>query len=428
MQTKSRSTPSFHLFILEVYDQPMMISLEEALDRILPKFKSLGCESVDLSAAEGRVLSRSLVAGISLPPWDNSAMDGYAVQAEDVSSASKENPVQLTCLGEAPAGSMTDIQVQSGTCLRIFTGSPMPKGADAVVMQEDTQRSSGEDQIVRVFDSVKPFEFVRFKGEDVKEGDQILSAGTRLSGFHISLAFAAGLKSCEVFSRPRVGILATGSELCEPGQPLTAGGIYESNRILLKSLVQHSGCEPFVYPIVEDSLEATCAALSSAVKECDVLVTSGGVSVGDYDFIKPAFELLGGQIDFWRIRIKPGKPLVFGEIDSVPVFGLPGNPVSATVTFTILVHPALQKMNGLPEFHHSFVQGELTENLNNPGNRRLYLRVQIDADGSVCRSGANQASHALGSLAVSDGVVAVTEGATLAKGSKVKVLLWPKVS
>ena len=233
------------------------------------------------------------------------------------------------------------------------------------------------------------------------------------------------MAQCEVFHRPRVGILATGSELCEPGATLTEGGIYESNRLLLKYLVLRAGGEPVIYPIVEDTLAATCEALSHAVKECDALVTSGGVSVGDYDFIKPAFESLGGKIDFWRIRVKPGKPLVFAEIQSVPVFGLPGNPVSATVTFTLLVHPAMAQMSGVAKFHHTHIQGTLAEAFSNPGNRRLYLRVQLDENGNIRKSGSNQASHALGSLAASDGLVCVSEESTLDKGASVPVLLWP---
>ena len=402
-----------------------MLSLEEALDRILLKIKPLSSESILLSQAEGRVVSEALTAGISLPPWDNSAMDGYAVQAADLSSASAKNLVSLKCLGETPAGSSSKIEVMPGTCLRIFTGSPMPKGADAVVMQEDTQKREGDVSSVLVMDSVQPFESVRFCGEDVKEGDTLVIPGTRMSGFHASLAAATGLERCEVFHRPRVGILATGSELCEPGQPLSPGGIYESNRLLLKSLVQRAGCEPVVYPIIEDTLEATCAALSSAAKECDALVTSGGVSVGDYDFIKPAFESLGGNIDFWRIRVKPGKPLVFGEIQSVPVFGLPGNPVSATVTFTLLVHAALAQMGGVTNFRHTFSLGRLTETFNNPGDRRLFLRVQMDESRNIRRSGTNQASHALGSLAASDGLVSVPEKSTLDSGTQARVLLWP---
>lgn len=182
-----------------------------------------------------------------------------------------------------------------------------------------------------------------------------------------------------------------------------------------------------MYPIVQDTLEATCKGLSQAVDECDAIVTSGGVSVGDYDFIKPAFEALGGEIDFWRIRVKPGKPLVFGEIQSVPVFGLPGNPVSATVTFSLLVHPALAQMGGVRNFQHRYVQGELTEAMSNPGNRRLYLRVQLNGEGGVSRSGSQQASHALGSLAASDGLVSVPQESALEIGAKVPVLLWPEL-
>jgi molybdopterin molybdotransferase len=406
---------------------PMMLTLEEALERMMTKMNPLEMEEISINEADGRIISSALKAGISLPVWDNSAMDGYALQAADVKSSSPAQPVLLACKGEIPAGSKPDKAVTSGTCLRIFTGSPMPEGADAVVMQEDTSKDPDNPESILVMDAVRPFENVRFRGEDIKVGSSICISGTRLSPFHVALAAATGTDKCRVYARPKVGILATGSELCEPGKRLTGGGIYESNRVLIQSLVRRAGCDPIVYPIVEDTLEATSASLSKASGECDAIVTSGGVSVGDYDFIKPAIESLGGSIDFWRIRIKPGKPLVFGNIQSKPIFGLPGNPVSATVTFTLLVHPALVKLGGEESFSHSYDRRILSETLENPGNRRLYLRMQQDGKGKLTRSGANQASHALGSLAASSGLVAVPESSKLEAGSEVSLLLWPRM-
>jgi molybdopterin molybdotransferase len=404
---------------------PMMLTLEEALERMMTKMNPLEMEEISINEADGRIISSALKAGISLPVWDNSAMDGYALQAADVKSSSISNPIKLKCLGEIPAGSTPKIRVTSGTCIRIFTGSPMPDGADAVVMQEDTAQDDEHPESIHVLDPVRPFENVRFRGEDIKEGTLICEPGIRLSPFQVALAAATGTHRCQVHRRPKVGILATGTELCEPGTTLTDGGIYESNRVLIQSLVKRAGCDPIVYPIVEDSLEATCSSLSKAADECDAIVTSGGVSVGDYDFIKPAIESLGGTIDFWRIRIKPGKPLVFGNVQSKPLFGLPGNPVSATVTFTLLVHPALVKLGGEKAFSHTYTQGLLAEKLENPGDRRLYLRMHHDAGGRLTKSGANQASHALGSLAASSGLVAVPESSELEAGSEVPLLLWP---
>lgn len=405
----------------------MLLSLEEALERILQHIQPLGTEEIWINQADGRVTATGLTAGLSLPIWDNSAMDGYAVRVEDVPSANSAKPVSLKCQGEIPAGSKSHIEVTSGTCLRIFTGSPMPLGADAVVMQEDTSEDPNNPGSILIMDSVRPFENVRFRGEDIKEGNPICPPGTRLSPFHVALAAATGMDRCQLYARPKVGILATGSELCEPGKPLPEGSIYESNRVLIQSLVRRAGCEAIVYPIVEDNLEATCTSLSKAADECDALVTSGGVSVGDYDFIKPAIESLGGVIDFWRIRIKPGKPLVFGKIKSKPLFGLPGNPVSATVTFTLLVHPALAKLGGEVAFTHSYMGGVLSETLENPGDRRLFMRMKHDCEGRLSKSGTNQASHALGSLAASAGMVAIPEASKLEAGSKVSLLLWPRM-
>jgi len=432
MQTKShilpfRSVSGFPSSPILPYDLPMMLTLEEALERMMDKIHPLGTEEVSINEADGRVISKALQAGISLPRWDNSSMDGYALQATDVAGTSSSNPVKLKCLGEIPAGSTSNVKVTSGNCLRIFTGSPMPEGADAVVMQEDTSKDPENPGDILVKDAVRPFENVRFRGEDIKEGNPICEPGTRLSPFHVALAAATGTDRCQVHRRPKVGILATGSELCEPGKPLTDGGIYESNRVLIQSLVKRAGCDPVVYPIVKDTLEATCEALSKAAEACDAIVTSGGVSVGDYDFIKPAIESLGGVIDFWRIRIKPGKPLVFGDIQSKPLFGLPGNPVSATVTFTILVHPALIRLGGEKAFTNSITRGVLSETLENPGDRRLYVRMQQDAEGKLSKSGTNQASHALKSLAASDGLVAVPEASKLEAGEEVSLVLWPRL-
>ena len=405
----------------------MMLTLEEALERMMDKIRPLGTEEVSINEADGRVISAAIQAGISLPRWDNSAMDGYALQAADVAGVSAANPAKLKCLGEIPAGSTSNLKVTSGDCLRIFTGSPMPEGADAVVMQEDTSKDPESPGDILVMDPVRPFENVRFRGEDIKEGNLICEYGTRLSPFQVALAVATGTDRCHVYRRPKVGILATGSELCEPGQPLTDGGIYESNRVLIQSLLKRAGCEPVVYPIVKDTLEATCEALSKAAETCDAIVTSGGVSVGDYDFIKPAIESLGGVIDFWRIRIKPGKPLVFGDMQSKPLFGLPGNPVSATVTFTLLVHPALVQLGGEKAFTHSFTRGVLSESLENPGDRRLYVRMQRDGEGRLSKSGTNPASHALKSLAASEGLIAIPESSRLDAGQEIPLLLWPRL-
>ncbi|HYE33765.1 MAG TPA: gephyrin-like molybdotransferase Glp, partial [Methylomirabilota bacterium] len=320
-----------------------MLTLDEALAKVLPDIPPLPSEDVPLSAAAGRILSVDIASPLDLPPLDNSSMDGYALRAEDALQASEHAPAQLRLIGKVAAGESFAGKVQRGECVRVFTGSPLPAGADAVVMQEAT-RANGE--AVQILEAVQPWENVRFKGEDIKVGAPLLSKGARLSGNSIGLLGACGIAAVRVGRKPRVALLATGSELLEAGAERSGGGIYESNRVMLASLCESIGCEPVVFPIVPDDAEQTREALSRAFRDCDAVITSGGVSVGEFDFVKSAFQEVGGVINLWRVAIRPGKPFVFGTLESKRLFGLPGNPVSAFVTFLLLVRPALLKMQG----------------------------------------------------------------------------------
>ncbi|MCH2379838.1 MAG: molybdopterin molybdotransferase MoeA, partial [Pedosphaera sp.] len=306
-----------------------MHTLEEARAEMLQAITPLAAETIPLSQAGGRVLATEAQATIDLPRFDNSAMDGYAVRAAEAIPGAK-----LKCIGEVPAGSVFEGEMGSGECLRIFTGSPMPNGANAVVMQEDTHAIG---DLIEITDGVKPFEHIRLRGEDLKTGETIGHAGERLHAGRLQLLGAAGVAEVAVHCQLIVGVLSTGDELREPGEDLGAGGIYESNRAALAELIRQSGAEPRVQPLVRDTLEATTEALKTAFADCDAVVTSGGVSVGEHDFVKAAFEQLGGSLDFWKVRIKPGKPFVFGRLKGKPLFGVPGNPVSAMVTFLVLV-------------------------------------------------------------------------------------------
>ena len=399
-----------------------MLSLEEAVERSIAAAPLLGSEIVPLADAGGRFVVSALKAGMSLPGFDNSAMDGYAARSADLNGATTESPIELSCIGVIPAGVDPVDTIDEGTCMRIFTGSPIPKGADAVIMQEDCSSTPGDDNTVRCNDSIKPWENIRLKGEDVREGDPLITAGTRITAGTIGLLAATGHDSVEVGLMPKVGLLSTGSELVEPPGELQPGKIYESNRDMLVSLVANANGLPTPYPIVPDMLEDTVTALEQAFADNDVVLTSGGVSVGDHDHLKPAIERLGGSLDFWKVAVKPGKPFVLGQVDGKPVFGMPGNPVSALVTYLLMVRPALLNMQGAAEWRLAKRPGCLVDELANKGDRRHFVRVTIDDHGLV-RSVGGQRSHMLGSLAKANGLVDLPPGTRLAKGDPVNVQL-----
>ena len=397
-----------------------MLELEEARRRIMETIPVLPGELVPVSEADGRILVENIVSEMDLPPFDNSAVDGFAVQSSDLKSAAPENLISLQLIGTIPAGESIFEIVDAGQCIRIFTGSPLPNGADAVVMQEDTQHYSPSND-VSVCCSVKPWGNIRFRGEDVKIGVTLAQTGVRLRPGHLSLFGAIGKRNVRVGRRPVVALLATGSELREAGETISGGMIFESNRIGLAALAKRKGAVPRIFPLVRDDLAATKSALEKAFAECDVVVTTGGVSVGELDFVKAALEALGGKLEFWKISMKPGKPFVFGRLGEKFLFGLPGNPVSALVTFTLLVAPALLRMQGATNDSPGTYPGVLAETFVNPGQRRHFVRVLVDANGKVASSGI-QASHILSSLANANGLVEIPPKTTLAAGTPVSVL------
>ncbi len=394
-----------------------MLEVEEARARIIAAITPLAGEMVPLRAATGRVLAESVVAPLALPPFDNSAMDGYAVRAADVAGAGADSPITLKQIGAVAAGATFTGTVEKGTCVRLFTGSPLPAGADAVVMQEDA-RAAGDS--IAILDAVKPWENVRLAGEDVKRGETVAEAGTRLTAARLALCGALGLERLRVGARPVLGVLGTGNELIEAGPPLAPGQIYESNRLAVATLVADCGGVAKVYALVRDALEATRDALEKAFTECDAVITTGGVSVGDHDLVKAAFEALGGTVDFWQVAMKPGKPFVFGQLGGKLLFGLPGNPVSAFVTFLVLVRPAILRMQGAGDLSLPSYPAVLAEPLHNPGGRRHFVRVRVDGAGRVWSSGP-QASHALGGLAWANGLVELAPETRLAAGATVPV-------
>jgi molybdopterin molybdotransferase len=324
-------------------------------------------------------------------------------------------------IGRAAAGETFAGELTVGTSVRLFTGSPLPRGADAVVMQEDTREGPPDE--VLVLDPVRPWENVRFRGEDVKHGAPLLAPGEILTIGRIALLASIGLAQVGVGRRPAVGILATGSELREAGGPLAPGQIYESNRASLTPLIERAGGKAASYPIVKDTMDETRAALERALRECDIVVTCGGVSVGEMDFVKAAFESLGGRLQFWKVAIKPGRPFVFGQLAEKILFGLPGNPVSALVTFLLLVRPALLRWQGATDVSLPAHPGTLTEPFANPGARRHFMRVFAENTGKV-RSAGIQASHILSSVAGANGLVEIPARTTFSAGATVSVLRW----
>lgn len=352
-----------------------MLSVEEARTRILSALGPTPAELVPLTGAHGRVLAEDVVSRRTHPPADVSAMDGYAVRAEDVARL----PARLTCIGEAPAGRAFPGTVGAGEAVRILTGGPVPAGANAIVLQEDVEPAEGSPHIV-VRDTAKPSgRHIRARGLDLKAGEPVLRAGTRLTPRHLALAAAANLPWLSVHRRPRVAFLATGSELARPGEPMEAHHSVASNGYALAAYAAAWGGEAVDLGIAGDTPEALRTSVAAA-RGADLLVTSGGASVGDYDLIRSHLPKEGLAIEFWRIAIRPGKPLLFGRLNGLPLIGLPGNPVSALVCALLFLYPALARLSGrdpaLPPRRTARLQTPLKPN----GPREDYMRAGIEVN------------------------------------------------
>ena len=400
-----------------------MITLEEAQGRIISAARPLASEEIPLHDALGRYLATPLNSSIDLPPADNSAMDGYAARSADLASATPEKPVALRLAGEARAGSTDAGAVEAGACARVFTGAPLPRGADAVVMQEDVRREAGPPVKIIFTEAARPWENIRLRGEDVRQKALLADAGEELTPQRLSLLAAAGLTSVPVARQPRVALLATGDELREGGTPLAPGTIFESNRAGLAAMTRRAGGLPRIHPIVPDDLGLTKQALRTALADADIVVTSGGVSVGEHDLVKDAFTEIGGELDLWQVAIRPGKPFAFGRHGGKLFCGLPGNAVSALVTFHLLVRPALLRMQGARELGPIVAWGKLEGPLTNRGERRHFVRVILDAQGHARSAGA-QGSHMLSSMSLANGLIDVPPGANWPSGTLVAVLRW----
>ncbi|MDK3156730.1 molybdopterin molybdotransferase MoeA [Kamptonema cortianum] len=352
-----------------------MMTPEQAIHDILGAVRDLrpGVERVALDKALGRILAHDFFAPRNLPGFDNSAMDGYALRSEDTATATEDSIVDLDIVGEQPAGVSRRLRVDKGQCARIFTGAPMPEGADAVVMQEDVKTLAGA---IFLHEPVAKGEFIRKAGQDVCEGQKILALGTRLDDRHLGLLSALGVADIDVFKPLRVAIVVTGSELRKPGESLESGEIYESNGLMLAAQIAKAGAMPVRLPLLRDDPAQIATALEAALR-CDAVVISGGMSVGAHDYVQTALNRCGVTPRFWRVAMKPGKPFLFSMKGRVPIFGLPGNPVSTFATFLIFVRPALRSMTGCTDTQDLTVRLPLGEKLVNDEKRWNYLRGVI---------------------------------------------------
>ncbi|MGB8331937.1 MAG: gephyrin-like molybdotransferase Glp [Polyangiales bacterium] len=400
-----------------------MRSIAEALASMMPAFSPLGEEEVRLTESSGRYLAREVRARFDSPPFDNSAMDGYAVRASDIAGAERGKAVRLPVQGESRAGGPLPAALDPGTACRIFTGAPMPSGADTIVIQEDAERV-GDEVLIR--EASPSNQHVRAQGSDLRAGAVLLHAGDRLWPGEIGLLASQNIDRLQVYRRPTVALLSTGDELREIGEELAPGTIINSNLYVLSEMLRALGAIPMPLPAASDSVSEIEAALRKAL-EADVVITTGGVSVGTYDFVQEAFDRVGIERSFWKVRIKPGKPLVFAQFEGKPVIGVPGNPISAMVTFEVLIAPCLRTMLGDPQPHPQPIVARLRD-----AYRRRPGRVEIargvatrDGDEIVVALHDRQGSGSLPSfVGVNALVILPADRGELAAGEQVEAILW----
>ena len=353
-----------------------MIQVDEARKIILSKIEFKGVEKVSLDGALGRILAEDIVAQRSNPPMDNSAMDGYAVITADILSATPDNPVKLEVVEHVPAGAVATVTLKNNQATRIMTGAPIPPGADAVLMQEDTDKNGNG---ILAKDKTEVGENIRLAGEDVKAGDLVIKKGVTITPSHIGMMAVVGRSNIYVSQRPTVAILSTGDEIIELDGHPTGPCIYNSNGYMLAAQIRSAGGIPCYLGVAKDNEEDLMEKFDWALK-CDIVVSSGGVSVGDYDLVKATLDKMGNEMAFWKVAMKPGKPLAFGKIGEIPVFGLPGNPVSSFVSFEQFARPAIKKMMGAKEILPRTVQAKLTRTIHKKTGRLHFMSAVVSWD------------------------------------------------
>jgi molybdopterin molybdotransferase len=403
-----------------------MISVEEALDRILSRVAPLGDERVALTDALDRVLAEDVDSPRDMPPWPASSMDGYALRSADTQAAGPETAARLALAGRVPAGAMAERPLGPGEAFRIFTGAPLPGGADAVVPQEDVTEAAGTVLVPR---RVGAGDFVRPRGEDMRRGDRVLERGRVLSAADIGLLATVGRARVSVIRRPRVGILSTGDELVDLGGRIGPGQIPNSNSYSLIAQVVEAGATPVSLGIAGDRLEDIEERLRWGLG-CDLVMSSAGVSVGEHDFVRDALGRLGAEQHLWLVDMRPGKPIAFSTIPqdgkaALALFALPGNPVSAMVTFELFVRPAILRMAGHRRLHRPTITARALAPIKNGDRRRGYLRVTLHPDGDVygARLTGTQSSGVLRSMVAADGLAIVPGNTTIELGQPVKVVV-----
>ncbi len=406
-----------------------MLSVDEAITKVIKNIKTLAAETRPVLESRGQVLAENIVAKISIPPMDNSAMDGYAVLAADTAGASEKRPCVFKVIDTVIAGAISKKRVTAGTAVRIMTGAPIPPGADAVVRFEDTDNGkpvkTGE---VRVFREVTPGSHIRRAGDDIKKGSVVITKGTVLNPAHLGMIASLGISRIKVIRRPRVAVLVTGNELVEIGRRLPAGKIYNSNSYTISSLVSQYGGIPELLGIAGDDKETLVSLIRRGLK-ADMLVTTGGVSEGDLDLVKDIIEKEGRTI-FRQVRLKPGKPVVFGLLPSgkrkVPHFGLPGNTVSSMVAFELFTRPAILKMSGKTNLGKRFIKATVEDTIKNDDGRRVFARAFVECRDNqyYARTYGHQGSHVLTSMGQANGLIVVPEDKALVKpGETVDVMM-----
>ena len=398
-----------------------MMSVEEALDRILSRVSPLGTERVDLLSALGRVLAEPVAAHINIPSWANSSMDGYAVRSRDTESASNDRRALLAIVGRIHAGRAPEKPLGPGEAVRIFTGAPLPPGTDSVIPQEEVEVEGAELRVPR---PISQGEFVRPIGEDLRAGETVLLPGRQVGPAEIGLLATLGRGQVEVYRRPSVAIVSTGDELVDLGETPGPGQIQNSNTYSLMAQVFEAGGVPENLGVAPDRLEVIEERFRWGLS-ADVLISSAGVSVGDYDYVREALTRLGADLHLWQVAMRPGKPITFGTAAGRPIFGLPGNPVSAMVTFELFVRPALRKMGGQAELQRPELLARALAPIPNPGRRRGYLRVTLERRNGEhwARLTGDQGSAILRSMVTADGLAVVQPDTTVSEGGKVSVIL-----
>jgi molybdopterin molybdotransferase len=399
-------------------------SVDEHLEVVLGRVAALPAFDQPLMDAVGLMLCEDIVSGVSLPGFDNSAMDGYAVQAGDLAGASDENPISLPVVGEIRAGRSEPIVVTPGTCVRIMTGAPMPRGADSVVPVEWTD---GGTVTVRITQQPPLGGSVRLAGEDVTAGAQVLDSDTVLGPRQIAVLAAVGRARVKARPRPRVVVISTGAELREPGSRLGDGQIYDSNSYTLAACARDAGAVAYRVGIVDDDPKRIMDTLSDQLVRADLVITTGGVSMGAYDIVKEELSKLG-TVDFPQVAMQPGKPQGFGVIgeDEVPIFTLPGNPVSAYISFEVFVRPALRKMMGQMPYRRSLVPGVTLDGFSSPAGRRQFVRAAATSgdEGWMASTVGGHGSHLLGGLSRANALIVVPEDVTSVRaGDQVELML-----